>query len=487
MAFIRIEHPDIAGLRKTALTEAATASDTTLVVENIGGFSANDFLLLEGYGNSKSEIAQIANSAPSGSTITLVASNDTDYAHPIGTTVQYIPYDQMEIEYSTDFESNFTTLRDIDAANDAATWTNLTTIDIDVLSEYTTHHDTSLADRSYRTRFLNSNTGQYSPYSDPILPDGYEEFAVATIIRKALGRTNQKVSLEDSGLFSYEFLIDEINNCLREVHSTRKRWSWNQEFDHTLSELTAGQNAYTLPVNIDVDVSNRSFFAARINDGRNLQYVDKKRFDWLMQDVHESQLAAQLTSASSTITFDDTSDFDDSGTFVVITGSTKDTVEYSANNRSTNTLTLSSASTDVTTTHATDAYVWQGATFGTPTRYTVFEDSIYLHPIPDTGDYQRTLEIDYYKRLTSLNSVNDYVLFPDPMLVVHYLCASISIRQRNYEDIDRHRGLYQERLASLLRNEVTGQRKYFTLNLNTGGYPVHGKYRRIGFAANEGK
>jgi hypothetical protein len=490
MAFIRVEHPSLDGYAKTALTEAATASDTSLIVENIVGFSANEYLLLSGYGSSKSEIVRIDSAAPSGTTITLNSSNSTTHAHPVGATLQFIPFNQMEIEYSTDLETNFTSgaYTTLAAASDASTWTNLTTIDIDPTSDATTYNDVSLASRSYRTRFLNSSTAQYSPYSDPILPDGFEEYSAGAIIRKALGRTNQSVSQEDNALFNYEFLLDEITSCINEVHAERKRWSWNQEFEHTLSDVTAGKQSYVLPNNVDYDYSNRALFNVRVNDKANLLYIDKQTLDRKMRDVHTSQLAGALTSGSSTIVLDDTSDFGDSGTFVVITGTTKDTVTYSANDRSTNTLTLSAAATEVTTTHAIDTDVWENASFSNTVQYyTVYENNIHLWPLPDVNLASRTIEIDYYKRVIPVNSVNDYVLFPDPALVVHYLCMAISIRQRNYEDIDRYRALYQERLAKLVQNEVTGQRRRFILNLNTGGYPINSRTSRIGRAANEGQ
>lgn len=469
MAFIRVDHPTLEGYAKTALTGTASAGATTLTVENISGFSSSDYILIDGYESSKSEIVQLSG-APSGTTLTLSAA--LNHSHSTSATVQYIQFNQIEIEYSTDLETNFTSgaYTTLSAAADASTWTTLDTLDINPVAPWTTYNDTSAASRSYRTRFVNESTAQYSPYSDAILPGGFEEFSVGAIIRKALGRTNQEVSPDENALINYEFLFDEISNCLREVHSERKRWSWNSEFNYILSEITAGKQQYILPNNIDYTYSNRSMFNVRVENGENLTYIDKRELDMEMQDVHSSQLAAELNTGSTTAVFDDTSNFEDDGSFIVITGSTKDTVEYTANNRTTNTLTLATA-TGVTVTHAVDTYVWQNADFSTsPGYYTIFENNLYLYPVPDTGLYQRTIEIDYYKKLTVVDSVNDYVLFPDPSLVLYYLCMAISIRQRNYEDIDRYRVLYQDRLAKLIRNEVTGQKRYFTLKLNTGGY-----------------
>ena len=80
---IIISHPDISARAKTALTEAATISDMSLLVDNGLNFANNDFLLLNGYNNTVSEIVQI-NGTPTATTITLDAAVDTQFAHEIG-------------------------------------------------------------------------------------------------------------------------------------------------------------------------------------------------------------------------------------------------------------------------------------------------------------------------------------------------------------------------------------------------------------------
>lgn len=470
MAVVRIDHLDMSGYAKTALTSAADAGDASVSVENGSQFSSNQYVLIDGFNSPKSEIVLL--SAVSGNTLTGTIAAD----HASSSTVQYIPYNQIVIEYSTDLSTNFeTNLYTIAEAAAVSTWTELTTIDIDVTSSETTYVDNTNDTRSYRTRFLNENDGVYSPYSDAILPTGFEEFAVGAIIRKALNRTNQRITGDDSSLFDYQFMVDEINNCLREVHNLKKRWSWNQEFEYTLTEMAAGQQSYLFPRVVDIQGTNKSLLNVRTGDRKNLQYIDKREFDMKMEDAHTSQLAAELNTGSTTATFDDTSNFADSGTFLVATSGTVDTVTYTANNKDTNVLTLA-ATTGVTVTHAVDTDVWQETTFGEPAYFTVFEKKIHLYPIPSATYHQETIEMDFYKKLVEVDSVNDYLIFPDPMLVVHYLCMAISQRQRNYEDIDRFSAQYRERLQILRRNEVTGQRRFFTLDLNTGGYPVRGRY-----------
>ena len=86
MAIIRIDHPSIEGNEKTYLSTAAVAAASTLTVQNIEGFSVNNYLVLGKLGEEKTEIVQIhTTTAPSGTTITLAAA--ISFAHAINTPV----------------------------------------------------------------------------------------------------------------------------------------------------------------------------------------------------------------------------------------------------------------------------------------------------------------------------------------------------------------------------------------------------------------
>lgn len=489
MSLIKIAHPDIHDLPRTALTAAINAGSTSLTVENGLLFSASQQMLMDGYGNASSEVVRIGVGSPTATAITL--NSATSFAHALGTTLTYIPYNQIAIEFSTDLATlwatgSYATLADASAA---ATWTSLITIDIKPAQQATTYDDGSTAARSYRTRFYNSFTAVYSNYSDPVLPTGFEEFSVGNIINNAIELTNVQIGQEDGGEVSYDFLFQTINQCIRRVHSTFKRWSWNQEFDFVVSELTAGRQYYALPTNIDYRPTNRAVFNLRTKSQRDLKYIDKRELDRLMRDVRHSALGGTLTAASLTITLTDTSDFDDSGSFTVITGTTKDTISYTANNRSTNTLTLASTN-GATTTHASGTDVWQNGSFSNdPLYFTVYEGNAYLWPVPDTGLAQRTLQADFYKKMVVVNSINDYILFPDPLLIIAYLCYRISIKKRDDKNTQRFLAEYTELLEQLKWNEVKGQKQKFGLRLNPTGTSRMGRYNTswIGYANINGR
>lgn len=467
MATLEILHPDISNLPSTALTAAGAAAATSLTVENGLAFSASEWVVIEGYGSAKSEIRRIAASAPTATAITLNSATALQFAHGLGTPLQKIPYDQIAIEYSTDLDTNWElgTYTTIASASAASTWTALTTIDIEPNQQMTVYDDTSdTGNRSYRTRYYNSNSTVYSGYSDPILSSGFEEYSVGRIIDKARRLMGVDIGKEDDSQISEYFMLDAINMCLREIHSKRKRWSWNQEFNYQISEITAGKNYYSIPTSMDLRYSKKSMLKVRINDNEPLTYLDKVSFDEKSEDAHTTTTAGSLTSASTTLVLTDSSDFVDSGTFSICTGATEDTITYTANNRSTNTLTLASTN-GASTTHASGTDIWEDGDLDEPLYYTLFENYLYLWPVPDTDYYLMNIKADFYKKLTEIDSANDYILFPNPNIVVWYLCYCIAMRLKNYEEITLYKQNYESALTDLIRNEHTGQNNQFTLGV----------------------
>ncbi len=458
MTTLHYKHPDIKGNAKTEITTGAAAAATSLTVTNTNQMISDEYVVIGGYGSSKAELI-----------LTGTISTDTalplatalDFAHVAGEVVQHIYYNQIEISYSTNLETlweggAYASLYD---AMSAATWSSLATVDIEVTQKETVYHDTT-AGRSYRARYKNADETLYSDYFDIRLPDGYEEKSIAYIFNNALDITNKKSENKDGSQIYDSFLYNIANEGLRKVHQARKRWSHDQTFETVIGEITSGVAEYILPNNIETRDTKRSFWNLRVEDGYNLTYIDKREFDSLTTGRHTSPLAGTLTSASSTITLDDTSNFPDSGSFDVWTGTTHDTVEYSANNRTTNTLTLSSASTDVTTTHAVDTPVWRGASFGTPTQFTVYDGKIVFPTVPDDSLHQRTIDGDYYLKCQQINSHNDYVRIGDPNALINYVRWGIMIKAGNPGMAQQYMQMFNDCLIDMKRLETSGQRQY---------------------------
>lgn len=464
-SIIQITQPDLTKLPKTALVNDEPALETSLAVENGLSFSNNDYVLISGYGTSDSEIAQVSGA---GTATTVTLGTGLSSAQTRGATIQKTYYNQIDIEYSENLETLWETgaYATLSAASAAATWTNLTTIGINPREDVTEYQDTSANTRAYRTRYYNATSGLYSGYGDPILPDGFESESVGDIILSALSETNTEMGQEDGDELVQDVLLRMFNSGLQHVNKQRKRWSYNQLFDQDISEITAGKNEYDLPFNMDTRLTNKSTWGVRIKNGNNLTYIDKREYDEEVDDVVTTTLAAQLTAVSTTATVTDSSNLPDEGSFVVTTGTTQDTVSWDSNNRTTNVLTLS-ATTGVTVTHASGTDIWhQGSFSDDPGYYTIYGRKLVIWPIPDTGLYQRNITMDYYQKLVKVDSFGDYLQYPDPKLMLDYMCWKIKTRTEGENAGLQYKQDFETGLNTMIKNEVTGQDNEFTLGIS---------------------
>jgi len=475
---LKIPFPDISGQPSTTLTSTYAAAGSTLPITDGTAFTSAKYVLIGGWNTPKAEI-RLAGTVTA-TTIPITAA--TTFDHSAGTIVQQLPYNQVEITYSTDFEglweSNlYATIQDAAAA---ATWSTLSSTALTPAQEYTTVKDDSTASRTYRWRFKNSTDTIYSDYIEYLLPDGYEEKSVSAIFRKATGMTNKTISKNDTGQVNEEFLFDTINEGLRIIGQKRKRWSHDQAFEGTITEMTAGVNSYVLPSNIEIRDTNRSTWNIRVADGYNLQYCDKREMDVKQQNWHHSLSASQLTSASSSWTFDDTSNFSDTGTITAIVGTDLMTITYTANNRTTNVLTTPDCATEVTTTIPVDTNVWQGASFGQPMYFTMYDGVIVFDVVLDTDMHQRTIDGDYYLKIQQVKNLYDYVRVADPNILINYLRWGISIKTNNDTKAGQYKAEFTQQILDLKNLETTGQKQ----KLRPRGWRYRSAYSYAPGAAN---
>lgn len=471
MGQITVLHPNINPTDATLLTADVEAGSPSFSVANGLNFGNNNYLVLGTLTTSRSELV-LTSGSPTATTVNLAGV--TSFSHERNVSVQSIPYNQIDIQYSLDLAALFASgaYATLAEASAAATWVDLVTTDITPSEEATLYDDGSTQERSYRSRFRSEVLAVTTNYGSPVLPKGFEEASVGKIIDKALSITNKQLNNTPNGQITSQFLIDELNVCLRKVHQKRKRWSWNEEFDFVLSRITSGKNEYVLPTNIDINYTKRSMSTTsplRIDDIPALRYIDKREYDARMLNTHQSTLATTLTTVSTTVQFEDTADFPDSGNFAVITGSTQDNVSFTANNRDTNTLTLATSS-GVTVTHAIGTDVWANGRFGIPREWTIWSGKIYLFPIPFPQVDQRNISIDFYKKMQTVTNVGDYIIFPDLNIPFYHLCRMISWKVNN-GDMEKWQAEFDAALRDLIMLEVTGQRRVFVPNVNTGGTP----------------
>ena len=207
---IRVNHPDISGNEKTYLTTAASASATTLTVQNIGGFSVGQYLVLGKIGEEQTEIVRIHTSTtPASSTITLNAA--ISFAHPINTPVTFISFNQVALYSSATKTGTYAIVG------------SATSIDAD--QDYTEISDSSGTSTTwYKSRYYNSSTTVWSSYSDLVSGVGYTTESLKKIIEKASTVTNDKqhkLLTEDEKIDIVNDGYEQAINRLEEADSKR--------------------------------------------------------------------------------------------------------------------------------------------------------------------------------------------------------------------------------------------------------------------------
>jgi hypothetical protein len=417
---------------KTYLIEDTASGVSALNVKNVSGFNNQDIIIVGLFGNQGSEILNISGT-PSSGVITL--SSSPLVSHSSGTPIQVLLYDQAEISNSSTIDG---------------TPNVLDVIPLVPNEETTNYNDESGSIGYYFIRFYNSLTTGYSSYSDPIAIDGYSIFSARDIIDNALSDINKTTS----EVLSDEYGFQQINNCQMETLREFKRWSFMQVMDYSLGSLSTGQYKVALPTDCDDQNTNKTIWNFRIGTGDNLTWVDKEKWNNILQNVAHTTLDSNINIGDLVVTLYNSSDFNDSGTIEV--GENK--YDYTDNDRSTGILTLSEASTTENLVAQED--VFQSATFGTPRYWTVFGGYAYFYPVLGTTLDGRIAKMDYYKKVVRITNDTDEIVLPDPTTVQYYLEWKYLRKLNNGEETQgskQQRNNYDLRVKKLKQKEVLGR------------------------------
>lgn len=392
---------------KTSLTADQASASSTLTVANIVGFAVNQILLIGQPGNQGAEIIKThATTAPTGSTITL-ASN-TVLAHSAGSYVYVLKFDQIEFSSAATATGSKSV---ISAASN-----------ILANQRYTEYNDTAATAGFYFARFKETIGNTFSSYSDAAPVAGYGIMAARSIIDAALHEINR----ETSSVLSDTFAFEQIDSCQMECIRELKRWSWMQKFDNILGQITTGSWTVAVPIDLDDQNTNKSIYKLRIGGEFKMTWVDKEKFDNLISDVAYTTLAAAINLNDLTITLTNSGDFGSTGTVQI----GANTYTYTANNLTTNVLTITAAATTATN----GSYVFKGATLGLPAYWTSYGGNIYYYPITAASYNGQNIYGDYYSSLVRIISDASNIIVPDPILVQYYLCWKFLKRLNNGED-----------------------------------------------------
>jgi len=413
---VYISFPEL-DTNKTFITTDYAAGVSGFAVENGLKFSDGQYIVVNNRGNNKAEILKI-NGAPTATALVLAVASS--HPHNRGEKIQFIPFNQAEIYSSTD----------------GVTYALLETVSIRVDENETFYNDLDGTSTTYyKIRFKNSTTTAYSVYSDAVIATGYTANSAGMLIQTALSDLGMEI---DGKMITKRFLFDALNEGRREIDEDRSiiRWSFRSVFNHNLYSIIPGQYKVAVPADLRDPATNKNIVSIRVGrEKRPCQYFDEEAFDNAYMSTYHSTLNGDIVTADTSITLTDSGDFDESGSIDIAGADIDellDNVAYTDNTETTNIL---SGVTGIRAAgHLSGVDVWQNASFGLPVNYTVRDGYIYFSQ-PFADDYiGESVFLDYYKKITDINSDSDELDEPFYNIFIPFL--RFKIKQKKDKDLD---------------------------------------------------
>lgn len=431
---IRVKHPDLSGSVQTSVAAPIVAAATALSVLDNNNFANGDYLLFGKIGDEKSEECSVGGAVTKGTSLTI--ANTTVFSHDLDCPVTKIYERGIRIYGASTIGGSGTLITSIDAITtpiaDAfnITWDK-------PYSEYNLlSTDTAFA--YYFVKFTDGTTDSVA--SDYIPAAGLDNTYAATMIRQALDLTNTSL---DNSKFTWEGFVqwcqdwqDAISQFSYQDPVSGKgiKKDWNHElvYDQTTITLTQGTTRYdfsTFTNNLKYQDSARALVNIRIGDGKPLDFVETDDFDRLMQDKHMTNTSGSTSSGATTLNVTNASAFDSSGSLTIGT----QTLTYTAKTATSFTGIPASGTGSVTSTIAASSEVWQNNAQGSPRRFTIFRNYLYLDVPPDSTNAGRALKVKYFKKLTRITTASSTTEIPFTNTAQFFLGWKIELRKGNTE------------------------------------------------------
>jgi hypothetical protein len=422
-------------------------SGTSLVAQNISGFGTGQVVLLGEIGQEEAEILQTSTAtAPSGSTIYLQTA--PTYAHSVDTKLYIIDWNQFELTHAATATGVKTTL------------TYGTVLQPDL--KETIYKDTSKSSGYYFIRFVDTVGSAYSDYSDPIPYAGYPANTVWSIKNRALNKVDAKI--DDK--ITNDFLNDCLWEARREFHKSPGKRPFRRVFGYDLGDVATGSYSIALPNNVENPTSSENIYGVRVGAGNEVVHYDKKDFDFDYENVAHTLLSSAYATADTYVVLANSRDFGGSGVITI----ESDTIEYSANEVSTGSLTVSDGGIY---THTANSDVWQNVSQGLPINFVTLKNPgesafIYFNCPFETAYNDKNIWLDYYRTLVDYDSDADELDEPSPDMFMHYLAYRIKKRLNpsmdDQKDPDYLEWIIQK--SNNLKNEYLGTEISFYPDLN---------------------
>lgn len=424
---------------QTFLSADVLANANTITVQNVANFAINQILLIGDLGNQNSEIIRTSASTPPNSTSQIITlASNLQFAHTASTPITTLYFDQVEFSHATT------------ATGTPVVFGGSNPVTIAANNPNTEYNDVAGTTGFYFARFKNTITTLFSPFSEPSPVTAYSITSARSITDAALGMINKKIST----VLTDEYAFQNIDSCQMECLREFKRWSFMQSFNTVVGQAKTGNWKIAVPVDCDDQNTYKSLYNFRIGKELDMVWVDKEEWDDLIAGIAYSTLTIQANPGDLTLTLANSGDFDTQGTIQV----NADQYTWTANNTTTGVLTLGSA---VLTTALVGQDVFQFASLGYPTYWTIWAGFIYHWPLIGSTYNGRNYYLDYYKALTQITSDYDTVVLPDPTVIQYYLAWKFLLKLNNGDETNASKSMYSN---YILRREKMKQKESINRN-----------------------
>jgi hypothetical protein len=362
---------------------------SSLTVYSISQFAINQVLLIGEWGNEGTEIVLSHSvTAPSGETVSL--ASPLVKSHAKDTPIYIISFNQIEFSHA-------------DTLTGSKTLLGSSPYTIDPEQDEMLYEDATNTSGYYFTRYKNSLTGNYSDYSDGIPYSGLPTNTVGYAIDSAMNELHQPFTES----LTFPMVIGFCKDMLALVRGKLVSWNKYKQYEQNFGTVTMGARSYTLPTDVYDKDSNASIKSLRIGDNLPMYAINRDEYIEKIEDATYTEVVTQALAADTSLVLSDTSDLDDDGSLYVYKSGVRYTIEYTANDRTTNTLTV--ATDQITVTLPVGSQVWQGVEEGEPEYFSVWGGELYIWPLPSDIDSGKNITGDYLTDIETIDSQMDVI------------------------------------------------------------------------------
>jgi len=203
---------------------------TTLVLDNVNGFSADDYILIGEFGSETSEIIQIGTVTGATNTIVIKSAGVTSCSHSESTKAYLIPYNQVKFYWT--------------ATATFATTTPLATYGLQCDDYFTKYIDNSNTTGFGWFVFYNATSALTSTNSNAIPYGGFADNSAKNIIDSFFSALNNKESSLITHTDAFKYLSEAHSRAQNNLNLVNDEYTTQLKYTIT---ITGGVKEYALP------------------------------------------------------------------------------------------------------------------------------------------------------------------------------------------------------------------------------------------------